>query len=573
MFKLNSIAKIMLTGACALAGGPLWAAGQTSLISINPATLVPPDSDSMQTSISANGRLVAFRSYATNLVANDNNNSNDIFVYDRVTNGLSRVSVSSAGTEGNNASRNPAISADGLFVAFDSGANNLKPAGVTDNNFTDDVFLFNRKTNVQKLISLAANGTNTGNGSSSNPSVSADGRYVAFESTASDLIASDGNGATSDIFVRDSVSNSIWRISKAYTGAAANGDSVNPAISADGRYVAYVSYASNIVNPDTNAAPDVFVYDRLLNYTRRVSVETLSGNQADGGSSNKPAISADGRYIVFNSSATNLVGIGNDTNGFNDVFIHDRVNFTTQLVTVDPAGNQADGNSGVYSGALSVSSDGRFVAFDSDASNLIANDTNGLTDVFMRDTLIGKTSIISVATNGQLGDSISEDAAISADSRFVSFSSNATNFAPNGFAGSDVFLRNRTYQAGSNDMRVTQTDSPDPVLVNGALTYTLTVSNLSATQANGVTLVDLPPVSNYAGKVELVSITPSKGSCSKSAVVVCYLGNMAPNSDVQVKIAVKPGVAGKISNRAFVSSNTTDPVAGNNTSTETTTIQ
>lgn len=572
MFKLNPIIKIMSAATCALAVGPLWAAGQTSLISINPSTETPPDWDSLQTSISATGRYAAFRSLATNLVANDTNDYSDIFLYDRVANSLKRVSVSSDGTEGNNASADPALSADGRWVAFDSGADNLKPAAVADSNNTTDVFLFDPHNNVRKLISLAAGGSSTGNGTSTNPSVSADGRYVAFESTASDLVAADGNAHISDIFVRDSKSNALWLISKAYNGAAANGASSNPAISADGRYVAYVSEASNLVNPDTNNAADIFVYDRLLNYTRRISVETLSGNQADGGSSH-PAISADGRYIAFNSSATNLVGIGNDSNGFNDVFVFDRVNSTIRMVSVDPAGNEADGPSGLYHGVVSISADGRLVAFDSDASNLIADDTNSTTDVFVRDLITNKTTLASVANDGQLGNSSSEDAGISADGRFVSFASNATNFVANGYAGSDVFLRDSSFQSGSSDVAVSQSDGPDPVALNGIVTYTVKVSNQSPTQANNVTLVDFPPFSHFQGKINLISVTPSKGSCSQSAVIVCRLGNLAANANAQVVIKVKPGVTGTIVNKAFVSSNKADPITGNNGSAATTTVQ
>ncbi|MGR8932828.1 MAG: calcium-binding protein [Gammaproteobacteria bacterium] len=572
MFKRNPITKILCAGVCTLAAGPLWAVGKTTFISVDPVTQAQPDSDSMQTSISGNGRYVAFRSYATNLVANDTNNANDIFVYDRVTNTLKRVSVNSAGEEGNDASANPAISADGNFVAFNSYANNLKPDAVTDINSADDVFVFNRNNNTLKLISIAANGSNTGNGPSVNPSVSANGRFVAFESTASDLIAADGNGHISDIFVRDTLSNAIKLISKAYNGGAANGDSSNPAISADGRYVAYTSSASNLVNPDTNGKADIFLYDRVLDYTRRISVENLTLNQADGHSSN-PAISADGRYIAFNSYATNLLGSGQDTNGVSDTFVYDRVKFTTQLVSVDSSGNQANGPSGVYSGVVSISADGRFVAFDSDASNLIANDTNGLTDVFVRDLKTRKTTVVSVANDGTLGNSISEHAAISADGRYVSFSSNATNFTSNDFAGSDIFLRDRYYQIGKNDIAVSQTDSPDPAQLNGTVTYTVNVSNLSNKQANNVTLVDFPPFSHFPGKISLLSVAPSQGTCSKAAVIVCRIGNMSANSNAQVVIKVKPGVTGLIVNKASVSSNRPDPIIGNNGSAAITTVQ
>ena len=257
-------------------------------------------------SISADGRYVAFVSYASNLVPGDTNGAYDVFVHDRVAGVTERVSLASDGTQADEASRNLKISADGRYVVFDSGATNLVPG---DSNGTDDAFLHDRQTGVTERISVASGGTQ-GDDKSWCPSISADGRYVAFWSYATNLEPSSGQ-AGSDIYVRDRSTGNTERVSVASDGTPANSASCLPSISADGRYVAFLSFASNLAPGDTNGAYDVFVHDRVTGGTERTSVAS-DGTQTNGGCDDA-AISADGHYVAFRSIASNLVP--NDTNG------------------------------------------------------------------------------------------------------------------------------------------------------------------------------------------------------------------------------------------------------------------
>jgi Tol biopolymer transport system component len=227
-----------------------------------------------------------------------------------------RVSVNSAGNQADIDSGDPSISADGRYVAFTSGATNLV-AG--DTNSRPDIFVRDRQTNTTERVSIDTAG-NQADSSSFEPSISPDGRYVAFASSATNLVADDNNDGTEDVFVRDRQTNTTERVSINTAGNQADDDSFNPSISPDGRYVAFYSSASTLVAGDTNGERDIFVRDRQTNTTERVSINT-AGNQADSSSFN-PSISADGRYVAFDSHATNLVA--GDTNGRRDIFVHER---------------------------------------------------------------------------------------------------------------------------------------------------------------------------------------------------------------------------------------------------------
>lgn len=298
-----------------------------------------------------------------------------------------RASVATGGTEANNPSELPSVSADGRFVSFFSGASNLV-AGDTNGN--PDVFVRNLADGTIERISVATDGTQAA-GSSDYSSISADGRFVAFYSTATNLVNGDTN-ATSDIFVRDRQTNTTTRVSVADNGTQGNGSSDTPSISADGRFVAFSSTASNLVSNDTNGLLDVFVHDRQSKTTERVSVPS-AGGQANGVSA-WPSISADGRFVAFLSSASNLVS--GDTNGFDDVFVRDRQTGTTGLISKGLGGAAANGSSN----SPSISADGRYVAFSSLASNLVSGDTNGGTDVFVYDRQTAAIILASVAADG-----------------------------------------------------------------------------------------------------------------------------------------------------------------------------
>src|SRR6266545_201355 len=307
---------------------------------------------------------------------------------------MTRVSVASDGTEGNDRSYDrSALSKDGRFVAFRSAATNLVP---DDTNNTWDVFLHDQQTGQTTRVSVDSFG-NQGNGGSFRPALSADGAVVAFDSDATNLVMGDTNGA-SDVFMYEAGQTTL--VSVGLGGAAGNSDSYDPSISPNGRFVAFYSVATNLVNGDTNtcgpfttpgSCSDVFVRDLQMGQTTRVSVDS-HGNQGNSVSYD-PSISADGRFVAFYSLASNLVdGVDGDTNNTYDVFVHDRQTGQTTRVSVDSNDTQANGGSF----NVSLSADGRAVAFYSNATNLVSGDTNGTDDIFVADRGIAQSFAISV---------------------------------------------------------------------------------------------------------------------------------------------------------------------------------
>jgi Tol biopolymer transport system component len=343
--------------------------GITERVSVDSAG-VEGDGNSFFPAISSDGRVVSFHSKATNLVAGDTNGKEEVFVHDRVSGVTERMNVDSAGVQGNGGAYKSALNADGRFVSFYSYSRNLV---ANDVNKMPDVFLRDRVSGTTELISVDSNGVQADDGSFKS-AISADGRFVAFDSFATNLVVGDTN-TWSDVFVRDRQNGTTERVSVRSSGKQANGGSNRPAISADGRFVAFSSFATNLVTTDSNGTWDVFVHDRQTGVTEIVSVDG-AGNVGDGASI-KPTISADGRYVAFSSDATNLVP--GDTNGAQDVFVHDRLTGTTKRVSVDSAGGEAD----AACDKAVLSADGRFVALGTSADNLVANDSNGHSDVFV----------------------------------------------------------------------------------------------------------------------------------------------------------------------------------------------
>lgn len=387
------------------------------------------DSGTLQgKSVSQDGRYIVFASDATNLVANDSNNRSDVFVHDRETGATTRLNLASNGAQGDDDSDAAAISADGNFIAFESLATNLV---ANDNNGVRDVFVHDRQTGTTTRVSVASDGTE-GNGGSYSPSISADGRFVAFASLANNLVGGDMNGVA-DVFVHDRQTGTTMRVSVSGVGAEANRLSEFTAMSGDGRYIAFLSEADNLAGPDTNGRRDAFLHDRLGSSTVRVSVAT-DGTEADNGTFSV-AISGDGRFVAFHSDATNLVA--NDTNGVADVFVYERLNQITTRVSVRSGGGEADS----WSFAPSLSEDGRFVAFESFATNLVSGDTNGRFDIFVHDRNTTTTARVSLTAGGAEPNNESFYAALSADGRFVGFTSTANNLiAGDTNGGNDMFV-------------------------------------------------------------------------------------------------------------------------------------
>jgi Tol biopolymer transport system component len=336
--------------------------------------------------ISADGRFIAFSSEATNLVTGDTNDWMDIFVHDQQTGKTERVSLSSHGGQGNEEARIPAISADGRFVAFASGASNLVE---NDDNGNFDIFVHDRQTGATERVSVASNGDEA-NSVSYSPVISGDGRYVAFDSRASNLVPEDPTDQM-DVFVHDRNTGRTILVSVNSAGQKGNWRSYFPALSADGRYVSFGSGASNLVPGDTNRNPDIFVRDLLTGVTTRVSVSS-QGEQANWFSLYS-SISPDGQFVAFQSFASNLVG--GDTNEQADIFVHDRQTGETVRVSISSEGKQADGQSW----DPEVSAGGRII-FQSSAGNLVFGDTNAAADIFVYDREAGRppTGLLPIPT-------------------------------------------------------------------------------------------------------------------------------------------------------------------------------
>ena len=343
-----------------------------------------------------------------------------------------RVSETSTGASGNGPSDEASMSGDGRFVAFTSDASNLV-AGDTNTWF--DVFIRDLETGEVTRLTEASNGDD-GNDWSVEPSSNYDGRFVAFLSWASNLVENDTNDE-GDVFVHDRKTGEITRVSVSSAGVQSNDFSCSPAISADGRVVVFFSDATNLVSGDTNGQRDIFAHDRVTGETTRVSVSTL-GAQSDDWSWS-PDVSADGRIVAFDSDATNLVP--GDTNGVDDVFVHDRETGETTRVSVAQGG--AQGNA--FSEDAVLSANGRLVAFESEASNLIANDRNGdLGDIFVHDRETGINTLVNVATDGTPGDNNSFTPSMDADGRIVGFHSWSETYIPSDTNDAiDAFVHDR----------------------------------------------------------------------------------------------------------------------------------
>lgn len=381
--------------------------------------------------ISGNGRYVVFESSSSNLVLGDTNGTQDVFRWEVDTGTVIRVSVSSTGAQGNNYSVNPSINYDGNLVAFSSLANNLVPG---DTNSSVDIFVRDIAAQTTTRVNVDNAGNQASLNSSDSSRISFGGNSVAFSSTASNLVTTDTNGV-SDVFVRDLVANTTTRVSVGTGGGQANGASMFPALSSDGSRVIFVSSATNLTT-DTNGVDDLFLRDLNTGTTTRVNVSS-SNVEANAAVGYYATISADGNRVAFFSSATNL--ISGDTNSASDVFLRDISAGTTTRVSLTASGAQA--NFGSY--LASISGDGNSVAFDSDATNLVTGDTNGLIDTYVRKLTAPTTIRANVSSAGaQATGGATSQPSLSADGTRVSFYSLATNLVPGDTNGlEDVFLR------------------------------------------------------------------------------------------------------------------------------------
>jgi Tol biopolymer transport system component len=389
----------------------------------------------------------------------------------------SLVSFETTGTtSGNGDSTDADMSSNGRYVAFVSTATKLDPL---DTNATSDIYLRDLQTGVTKLVSVNSVGNGAGNGASTEPSVSDDGRYVVFTSLATNLTSGDSNGA-SDVYLRDVFTNTTTLISRnginaGNTVIAANSASLQPAISGNGKFIAFASDATDLTSNDATVTRDVYVRDLANNVTTLISA--TAGNVAGNGPSQEPYISTHGQFISFLSDATDLTGLapgpGHNVYLYDSDFNIDAPPPNPDLPIPIPApvttlistnGNPGSGGmADLGTGGPVVDDQGFFVAFSSTATDLVGNDTNGTSDVFRKDVVGGEVLRMSIGSDGVIGNGASIHPSISEDGSRVAYSSVSTNLHPqDGDAGSDVFLRdadastttlvsvNRTRDAGTN---------------------------------------------------------------------------------------------------------------------------
>ena len=444
-----------------------YGAAGTARVSVSTAGAAG-DGPSTEVALSGDGRYVAFVSAAANLAPGDTNTCTtfggsvtgpcpDVFVRDMVAGTTTRVSVGPGGAQSDGQSQQPVISADGRYVAFVSAATNLAPGdtntcpadGYPAAGACPDVFVHDRQTGTTTRVSVSTAGAQA-NRQADRPAISADGRYVAFVSVADTLVPNDTNGLA-DIFVRDLAANTTTRVSVSTAGAQSNDSSFAAALSATGRFVAFDSFADNLLGAgaDGNNASDIFLRDRDTDNdgvmdeagavsTTRVSLRdggALEDNGASGGSF-FPALSADGRYVAFKSYSTDLVS--NDFNGIADIFLRDRQANTTRRVSLNAIGQEVNG---LTFDSPVISGDGRFVAFQDSNNAVIAGDSNGAPDIFVYDRDTGAVRLASANSAGVIGNNGSSGPALSADGRFLAFSSYANNLVAGDTSNPDIFLR------------------------------------------------------------------------------------------------------------------------------------
>jgi Tol biopolymer transport system component len=468
-------------GAAALASPAL--AAKDDLILMSRATGpsgAPVDDDAFTPSIAANGQRVAFDSDADNLSTEDDDSVRDVFVRDAVagTTVLASRASGPGGAAGNAISSGPAISGDGRFVVFVSDADNL---ATDDDDTVSNIFVRDLVANTTTLVSRATGAGGAGaNDDSTDPDISGDGRYVVFESDA-DNLAPPANPAFANIFVRDLVANTTRLISRAPGGGpGGDDDSRRPAISDDGNRVAFQSEAGNLSAEDVDGVQDVFVRDRGIGTIALVSRATGAGGAPSDASSDRAEISPSGRYVVYQGRGDGLSPDDVDTE--TNIFLRDLDESATALASRATGAGGAGANDGSFD---PVVSDNAQVAFTSAATNLSAEDNDAVSEVYVRDAPAGTTTLVSRAAGpaGAVADAGSAFPAISGEGRYIAFQSLATNLIAGTVPGvRNIFRRDVLGDAPVATPACKVLPLPPAPPDKDDVTFTLTVTQLRINQ-------------------------------------------------------------------------------------------
>jgi Tol biopolymer transport system component len=422
--------KIVLIAIAFILSSAAVVAADTTLISRS-SQKSQSNGASGEPATSETGQFVAFRSSATNLDSERcDNGVNHIFVSDWNTGTIRCVSLNSNGREGDQDSLAPSISADGQFIAFTSTATNLT-GNKCDNGFSH-VYVRDRTTGTTRCVSVNSNG-HEGNQHSHAPSISADGTLIAFDSSATNLAGDKCDNGFNHVFVHDLTAGTIQCVSVRSGGDEGNGDSFDPSISADGRVVVFQSTATNLADRCSNGNSHIYLHNLVTGETSCISVNN-DGKQSNGNSA-LARISGDGRFVSFQSNPTNFTA--RCSNGFIHIFVRDTLAERTTCASIDNHGNEGNQDSV----QPSISSDGRFVAFSSAASNLTGNRcTAGNLQVFVRDRADETTKCASLGPKNVEGNSESINPSISANGTLVTFESDSNNLVKKDTNGlRDVF--------------------------------------------------------------------------------------------------------------------------------------
>ncbi|WP_262273248.1 hypothetical protein [Microvirga yunnanensis] len=445
---------------------------------------------------SPDGRSVLFKSDAPNLIAGGTNGTTHIFLKDLTTHAITRLSTTADGLEANGNSYDVQMTPDGRFMVFTSIADNLVS---NDHNNKHDIFLKDLTTHAITRLSTTPAGEEA-NGFSFEPRLSPDGQFLMFTSNAVNLGAD--NFLSSEIFLKNLTTKDITRITVAADGTPGSVGGDQPLFSPDGHSIVFRSFSSKLVANDTNTSWDIFLRDQFGTIT--LLSKAVDGTQGNSFSSN-PQFSPDGQYVLFESNANNL--IAGDGNNQLDVFLKDIHSGAVTLLSRTADGTQGD--RGSYNARFSP--EGRYIVFESDATNLVADDNNGQTDIFVKDLVGGTVTRLSTAADGTEADFESSFAQFSPDGRFVTFESEATNLVDGDTNGtSDIFVVDLLYKA--NAAAILEGRFLETTLGVGA------ASSLSIDWGDGTTSTQTP----VAGQVSLAHAYASTGS--KSAVVTLVEG-------------------------------------------------
>jgi len=433
--SFNGLMAISLLGFAAVASA---ASPTTSLVSVGTDGEFPdcgaPENFcfSIGPAVTPDGRYVAFESVAPNIAPGPplSDPISQVLVHDRQTCTTVRVSESPSGQPGDDPSSDATLSADGQLVAFRSRAGNLVPDSTRG---TEQVYVYNAKTQALEMISRSPDGV-PGNGNAAVPQISDDGRHVLFQNSASNLVPNDTNDDP-DIFVYDRQTETMTRVNVSESGEQANGPSRRPGMSPDGRFVVFDSSASNLVDQPFSSN-QVFLLDRDSDENgvfgepdgRTLTLVSVNDTGEPGnGFSSWGVPSPDGQKVVFSGSASVDNLVPGDTNNDTDVFVRHLDTGTTTRESVGPNGEQTSAGSFF---PLDFSADGQFLTFHSAAQELVDGGHNGVTHIFRRNLKTGQNMIISRNSDGELADQSSEVGVMAANGQTVAFTSAATNLEP-----------------------------------------------------------------------------------------------------------------------------------------------